>query len=134
MTAVTLHYEDTLFIPASPEKLFEYIDDHKRFSSHMSQYSWMMAGSKEVVTHHEPPHLKAWKTVGPLRLLIIGDYEMKVEIKSHKDESLLSVSINYDLPKTNVWLGKLFGSWYAKWCVQQMLKRTISYFNNTEGG
>jgi|SRR3990172_1269660 len=40
------HYEESTFISASPEKLFAYVDDHKRFSSHMSQSSWMMGGGK----------------------------------------------------------------------------------------
>ncbi len=30
------HYEDSIFIAASPEKLFAYVDDHTRFSYHMS--------------------------------------------------------------------------------------------------
>lgn len=159
------HYKESQVIPGKAEDLFVYIDDHKRFSSHMNQSSWMMVGSKmetsvdekkgqavgshirlkgkicgirifldEVVTKRKPPYLKAWKTVGYLRLLIIGHYEMTVEIKPQKRESLLSVSIDYELPKTNAWLGKLLGSWYAKWCVQQMLNGAKNYFANSKGG
>lgn len=40
------HYEDSVVIPAEPEEIFAYIDDHARFSSHMSTSSPMMAGSK----------------------------------------------------------------------------------------
>ena len=40
------HYEDSVFIPASAEEIFRYIDDHSRFSSHMSQSSWMMGGGR----------------------------------------------------------------------------------------
>lgn len=159
------HYEDSVVIPAKVENVFAYIDDHKRFSSHMNQSSWMMGGGKmntsvdenngkkigshirmggtvfgihlflgEVVTHHEPPRLKTWETVGTPKLLIIGHYQMKVEIKPHESGALLTVSIDYELPKTNVWLGKLFGGWYAKWCVQQMLKGTSNYFIHGKGG
>ena len=155
------HYESSVEVPASAKDVFAFIDDHKRFSSHMNQPSWMMGGGKmavsvdekkgrevgshirldgtvlgihlfldEVVTHRQPPRLKAWKTVGALKLLIIGHYQMKVEIKPHQAGSLLSVSIDYELPNTNVWLGKLFSGWYAKWCVQQMLKGTQNYFTN----
>jgi len=38
------HYEENTRIPASPVEVFRYVDDHKRFSSHMSQSSWMMGG------------------------------------------------------------------------------------------
>ena len=153
------HYEESIVIPANAEDVFVYIDDHKRFSSHMNQSSWMMGGGMmstsvdeklgqaigsnirmdgtvfgihlfldEIVTHHEAPRLKAWKTVGTPKLLIIGHYQMKVEINPHETGALLSVSIDYELPKTNAWLGKLFSGWYAKWCVQQMLKGTSNYF------
>ena len=159
------HYKESVVIPAKVDDVFDYIDDHKRFSSHMNQSSWMMGGGKmntsvdekngqkvgshirldgtvfgihlfldEVVTHYEPPHLKTWKTIGTPKLLIIGNYQMKIEIKSDERGSLISVSIDYELPKTNVWLGKLFSGWYAKWCVQQMLKGTSNYFANNKGG
>src|SRR3972149_11669376 len=99
------HYENSTFISASAEEIFAYIDDHKRFSSHMGQSSWMMGGGKmevtvdeghgqkvgshirlsgkafgiklfldEIVTWHEPPFVKMWKTVGNLKLLVIGQY------------------------------------------------------------
>src|SRR3989344_639155 len=153
MNAMARHYEDTLTIPASREQLFTYIDDHRRFSSHMSKSSWMMGGGRmdvstddglgqkvgshirmggtafgitlfldEVVTRHEPPLVKIWETVGTPKLLIIGQYQMGIDIQSQGESSLLRVSIDYDLPTTNVWLGRLFSGAYAKWCVHQMLQ------------
>ncbi len=47
------HYENSTFISASAEEIFAYIDDHKRFSSHMGQSSWMMGGGKMEVTVDE---------------------------------------------------------------------------------
>ncbi len=38
------HYQETVSITATPEKVFAYINDHARFSSHMSKSSWMMGG------------------------------------------------------------------------------------------
>lgn len=153
------HYEESDVVHANIDRVFAYIDDHERFSSHMNQSSWMMAGSKmktwvdeekgqkvgshirmegtvlgvhlfldEVVTHHEPPRLKIWKTIGNPQLLIIGNYQMKVELKPHETGSFVTVSIDYELPTTNIWLGKLLSGWYAKWCVQQMLNGTKNYF------
>ena len=44
MNTALKHYETTTLISAPAEELFAYIDDHTRFSSHMSQSSWMMGG------------------------------------------------------------------------------------------
>ena len=40
------HLEGAVSIAASPEAIFAYADDHKNFSAHMNQSSWMMGGSK----------------------------------------------------------------------------------------
>lgn len=82
----------------------------------------------EVITHREPPQVKIWETVGTPRLLVIGHYRMKVKIEPQENRVLLRVSIDYNLPITTAWLGKLFSWYYAKWCVQQMIKDTRSYF------
>lgn len=153
------HYEESISISEVPDKIFSYIDDHNRFSSHMTKSSWMMGGGhmdvsidkghgqkvgshirmsgtvfgiklflNEIVTHHEPPLVKTWETVGTPKLLVIGQYKMKVEIKPQKEKSLLIVSIDYDLPEKNAWLGKIFGGMYAKWCVNQMITGVRNYF------
>lgn len=82
----------------------------------------------EVVTRREPPRVKIWETVGNLRLLVIGHYRMSIEVEPQDSNSLLRISIDYDLPSTNAWLGRLFGGIYAKWCVQQMIKGTHDHF------
>ena len=40
------HFEESLFVSASPDAVFVYADDHRNFSAHMNQSSWMMGGSK----------------------------------------------------------------------------------------
>ena len=75
----------------------------------------------EVVTRHEPPRVKTWETVGDLKLLVIGHYGMGIEITPHGADSLMRVFIDYELPAKHVWLGRLFGAMYAKWCVAQMI-------------
>mgnify|MGYP001602920237 CR=1 FL=1 len=155
------HYEDSTLVSASPEKVFNYVDDHSNFSSHMSESSWMMGGGRmevqtdeghgqrvgshirlsgkvfginlfldEVVTQHEPPYRKAWQTVGDLNLLVIGHYKMGLEIEPKNNNSRLTVSIDYELPKSlrTRWLGLLFGGTYAKWCVKQMIKSSSEHF------
>lgn len=147
------HYEESIQIPAPPKKVFDYVDDHSRFSSHMSKSSWMMGGGKmdvqtdegkgqkvgshirlsgkvlglklfldEVVTQRHSPRRKVWQTVGSPKLLVIGSYQMGLEIIPQNYKSILKVFIDYDLPKGKTrWLGYLFGGMYAKWCVRQMI-------------
>lgn len=43
------HLESTAFIDACPGDVFAFVDDHSRFSSHMSQSSGMMGGGRMVV-------------------------------------------------------------------------------------
>lgn len=82
----------------------------------------------EVITRYEPPRIKIWETVGTPKLIVIGHYRMKVGIEPQEYGSLLRLSIDYNLPTRNAWLGKLFGRYYAKWCVQHAIKDTRSYF------
>lgn len=75
----------------------------------------------EVVTKHEPPFRKEWQTVGDINLAVIGHYSLGFEIKP--EENRFKVYIDYELPKSlkTLWLGKLFGGFYAKWCVNKMI-------------
>jgi hypothetical protein len=84
----------------------------------------------EVVTKREVPRFKSWETVGVPKLLVIGDYSMALEITATGNQSTLKVSIDYDLPKNNTWMGYLFGNTYAKWCVRQMLNGTRINFQS----
>lgn len=87
----------------------------------------------EVITKYEPPRLKVWETVGSPKLLVIGPYQMGLEITPDNSGSSLKVFINYELPTSNTrWLGHLFGSMYAKWCVKQMLKGAQEYFKKNK--
>ena len=85
---------------------------------------------EEVVTERNPPRSKVWKTVGSPRLLVIGHYRMGFEISAQGDASLLRVFIDYALPDAAParWLGLLFGRFYAKWCVGQMIDGALNHF------
>jgi hypothetical protein len=84
----------------------------------------------EVVTRRNPPTEKVWATVGAPRLLVIGEYEMGVQITQDPGCSRVRVFINYELPtgRATYWLGRLFGPFYAKWCVNQMLAGVVRAF------
>jgi hypothetical protein len=43
------HHKQALFIAASPELVFAFVDDHSRLSSHMNKSSWMMGGGHMAV-------------------------------------------------------------------------------------
>lgn len=155
------HYSDSVFLPAGADEIFAHVDDFSRLSSHMNQSSAMMMGAsmetsfdtargqaigshvrmsgkmmgidlslEEVITEREPPRHKAWETIGSPRLLVIGGYRLGFDITPENNMSELRVFIDYDLP-TSRWLGYLFGSMYAKWCVQQMVKGARDRFSGT---
>ena len=159
------HSERTRIVTASADAVFSHLDDHNRLAGHMSQSSWLMAGSRmtieidaakgrstgshihlrglvlgipiqveEVVTEHEPPFRKAWETIGVPKLLVIGHYKMGFEIRPQDASSLLRVFIDYDLPER--WLtrllGRLLGSFYARWCTESMAKDAAAYFSPSE--
>jgi len=82
----------------------------------------------EVVVRHEPDVAKDWETVGNPKLIVIGPYRMGLRITPHNGGSGLRVSIDYMLPQRGRWLGVIFGGFYARWCVRQMLKDAARQF------
>jgi Polyketide cyclase / dehydrase and lipid transport len=46
MSELTHHYETSALVQAPVEEVFTYVDDPTRLSSHMSESSWMMGGSR----------------------------------------------------------------------------------------
>jgi hypothetical protein len=87
-------------------------------------------GLEEAVTERQRPHLKAWKTVGEPRLLVIGAYRMGFRIETAGAASQLTVFIEYDLPRGLV--GRLFGPSlapvYARWCCRRMVEDAVRAF------
>ena len=49
----TRHYDEAVFVPASPPQVFAFADDHSRLSSHMNESSWMMGGGRMSVQADE---------------------------------------------------------------------------------
>lgn len=83
----------------------------------------------EVVTERSHPARKVWKTVGNPNLLVIGNYQMGVELTPEDNKTKLKVFIDYDLPGNGAKvLGVMFGGMYANWCVDQMLNSVVDHF------
>lgn len=74
--ALRRHYERTALIDASPEEVFDFVDDHARLSAHMAKSSWMMLGSSMVVDVDEGggrlvgSHIRMHGTMAGLRLAL----------------------------------------------------------------
>jgi hypothetical protein len=80
---------------------------------------------QEQVVVREPPHRKAWETVGEPSLLVIGPYRMGFELDTAADGgAALTLRIDYQLPARGVarWLGFMLGRAYARWCVRTMVR------------
>ena len=86
----------------------------------------------EVITEHAAPRRKVWRTVEPTRLLIIGAYEMGVEIVPDGSGSRLRVLLNYALPdeRTGGWLRRWLADAYARWCTQKMATDTARHWTD----
>jgi hypothetical protein len=150
--------ETSVLIAAPPAAVFAVLDDHSRLSAHMAKSSWKMGGGRmkievdsgqgrevgshirlsgsvfgirldveEVVITHDPPWRKRWRTVGSPRLLVIGSYEMGFNLAATATGTALRVYITYALPETK-WLGRLFGRYYANWCIQRMAADAAKQF------
>ncbi len=85
---------------------------------------------EEVITEYDPPHSKAWETIGSLRLLVIGSYRMGFAISPRQAGSRLRVFIDYSLPDEGVarLLGLMLGKSYARWCTNRMARDAAKHF------
>ena len=87
---------------------------------------------EEAVTERSPPWRKVWETVGAPHLVVIGAYQMGVQITPSERGCKLQVFIDYNLPSSGVerWLGKAFGRSYARWCTEKMANDTRRHFTS----
>lgn len=152
------HYEDSTVIPASARNVFEYVDDHANYYSHVIKFARMAGGHmdlqmddgcgksvgshirlsgevlgkslslEEVVTRREYPRVKTWETVGIPKFLIVGQYQYNIQIEPQNNGSTLHVSFDYDPPKQSGWIRRLIGGVYAKLCAKEMTQVTRDYF------
>jgi hypothetical protein len=91
-------------------------------------------GLEEAVVEREPPRMKAWKTIGEPRLLVIGAYRMGFGIEPQAEHSRLTVFIDYALPRGAIGklLGRALAPAYARWCCKQMVEDATRTFHNVQ--
>ena len=103
----------------------------QKVGSHIRMAGKVFGGQvslEEVITEYAPPQLKVWETVGQPKLIVIGHYRRRTELEPQMDGTKMTVSIDYNSPQRNAWLGFLFGNLYAKWCVNKMLDDIKEHF------
>lgn len=84
---------------------------------------------KEEIIERKVNEKKTWKTVGEQKLIILDRYRMGFYLDEAGAGTKVTIFIVYYLPKSifkNI-LGLVFGNWYARWCVDQMLKDLVVY-------
>jgi len=152
------HYEDSVLIPAPVQDVFDYVDNHANYYSHVIKFARILGGGmdlqmderqgqavgshirlagsvfgkslslEEVVTRREPPHSKTWETVGIPKFLIVGQYQYNVQIDPQDNGSMLRVSFDSNPPEESGWLRRLFSRIYSRLCAWEMAKVTREYF------
>lgn len=106
----------------------------QRVGSKIRMYGSVMGipvSLEEVISERQPPYKKRWETVGTPKLIVIGHYRMGFEVTPSGDSSLVRVFIDHSLPMGFVGrcLGRVFGSVYAKWCMQRMTRGAAERFS-----
>jgi hypothetical protein len=86
---------------------------------------------EEVVIERLPPYKKSWETIGSPKLVVIAQYRMGFEVAPAGNAALVRVFVDYSLPPNGpgLWLGRLFGGTYARWCVQSMGRDAVRHFS-----
>lgn len=151
------HEEASVVVPAKPADVFDHVDDHERFYSHVVRLSKVAGGLaldmdasqgravgsrmrlagtffgarlalEEVVTRREPPHVKTWETVGEPRFLIVGRYRMSVHVEPEGEGSLLRFALDYDEPRGSGPARRALCRSYARTCAREMIALTRKRF------
>lgn len=88
----------------------------------------------EAVVERDPPRRKAWETVEPPRLVVLGPYRLGFEIVPRGDGSRVEAFIDYDHPQGAFGglLGRVGASVYARWCLDRILEEAAGVDAKTQ--
>jgi hypothetical protein len=90
-TLLQHHFETQIEVDATAAEVFDFLDDHRRLSAHMTKSSWMMAGSRMTIDMDEKQGRAAGSKI-TLSGKIIG-LSLNVE----------EVVTEYDHPNSKAW-------------------------------
>ena len=87
---------------------------------------------EEVITERQPPNRKVWETIGTPKLLVMAHYRMGFELTPKGEVTTVRVFIDYSLPTAapGLWLGRVLGPVYARWCTKQMADDVARQFDS----
>ena len=155
-------YEEGVLVPAGVQDVFDYVDDHFKYYSHVIKFARIVGGRmalqaddgggrsvgshirlsgsvlgaalslEEVVTRREPPRIKEWETVGVPKFLIVGQYRYRVDIEPQDGGSLLKVSFDFSPPGSAGRVRLFLSRRYARTCAREMARITRDHFKKRE--
>lgn len=104
-----------------------------RMSLEGDLWGWRVGVEQQVVAH-DPPHRKAWETLGEPRLIVVGHYRMGFEIHPATAGSVVRVWLDYCIPS---WrpraIARALAAGYASWCVRQMTRDAVRLADAVNG-
>jgi hypothetical protein len=152
-----LHFESVGEVNASADTLFDFLDDQRHLGAHMSQSSWMMAGSRMEFVFDGAEGRAIGSKIG-LRGKVLGiplsvdetvverTPPMRKSWETIGTPKLLVIGpyrmgfeiapqggtsrlrVFIDYRLLDNLLGKLFGNAYARWCTATMVRDASNHF------
>lgn len=81
------------------------------------------------VLQRDPPRFKSWRTTGPVRLLVIGAYQMSITLDRVARGSHVTIRIDYTPPGGRAGaLRRWAAHAYARWCVRRIADDVVAAF------
>jgi hypothetical protein len=158
VNSLPLHFESTGEVAASGEAVFAHLDDPRHLGAHMSQSSWMMAGSRMEYVFDTADGRAVGARIG-LRGKVLGVPLSVDEVVVERLPPTRKVWDTIGTPRLLVigpyrmgfdirpqaaarcelrvfidyqqgdgMLGRLFGNTYARWCTATMVRDAVRHF------
>ena len=152
-----LHFDCSAVVDAPAEAVFSRLDDQRLLSAHMSQSSWMMAGSR-MNLELDASEGRAVGAVIRMGGRVLGIELSLEEVVTERSPPRRKVWQTTGTPRLLVighyrmgfeltpqgsssllrvfidyalpegWLGRLFGGVYARWCTRRMVSDAFEHF------
>ena len=156
-SAFPFHFDSSVVVDAPAEAVFSRLDDQRLLSAHMSQSSWMMAGSR-MSLELDASEGRAVGAVIRMSGRVLGIELSLEEVVTERNPPRRKVWQTTGTPRLLVighyrmgfeltprgrscllrvfidyalpdgWLGRLFGGIYARWCTRRMAGDALAHF------
>ncbi|HET9137022.1 MAG TPA: SRPBCC family protein [Candidatus Kapabacteria bacterium] len=93
---------------------------------------WFKMDFTVLVTKWIKDREKSWETIGSARMIILGWYRMQLILTPIENTTKAELSIQYIKPEGFFYkiLSLLLSSYYASWCLSNMLNDSKHYFES----